>query len=108
LIDEVHPKRLFLGHPFRNIHGDLQSAQIEGEEVATALQASLDMDAKLAGIVRRHLSDNRQSNESDGLYGPYQSIAKKIGYTGDPRNLPCAFFVTINGYHEELMGSHIK
>jgi hydroxyacylglutathione hydrolase len=108
LIDEVHPKRLFLGHPFRNINGDLQSAQIEGEEVATALQASLEMDAKLADIVRRHLSVSRQSDGSDGLYGPYQSIAKKIGYTGDPRNLPCAFFVTINGYHEELIGSHIK
>ena len=31
-----------------------------------------------------------------------------IGYTGDPRNLPCAFFVTMNGYQEELIGTKLK
>ena len=43
--------------------------------------------------------------EQNGLYGPFGSIADEIGYKGDPRNLPCAFFVTMNGYHEELMCS---
>ena len=46
---------------------------------------------------------NTQSNESNELYGPFESIADEIGYTGDPRNLPCAFFVTMNGYQEELI-----
>ena len=77
-------------------------------QVVTVLQASLEMDAKLADIVERHLSKDAQSNESDGLYGPFGSIADEIGYTGDPRNLPCAFFVTMNAYQEELIGEKNK
>lgn len=107
LLEEVLPKRLYLGHPFRNVHGDMQSAQIEGEQVAVVLQASLDMDAKLVDVVKRHLN-NGLSNDHHELYGPFGSIADEIGYTGDPRNLPCAFFVTMPGYKEELMGTRIK
>ena len=78
------------------------------KQVAAVLQASLDMDAKLVDIVQRHLSGDTHSNESNGLYGPFGSIADEIGYTGDPRNLPCAFFVTMNGYQEELYGTIIN
>ncbi|MCM3726494.1 MBL fold metallo-hydrolase [Neobacillus cucumis] len=104
---EVCPKRLYLGHPFRNSNGDLQSAQIEGGQVEAVLQASLDMDAKLSNIARRHLSNGLPAEQHE-LYGPYGSIASEIGYTGDPRNLPCSFFVTMHGYHEELIGLQIK
>lgn len=107
LLEEVHPNRLFLGHPFRNKDGQMQSAQIQGEEVPAVLQASLDMDAKLRDLVRRHLK-NGQSTEQHELYGPFGSIAGEIGYTGDPRHLPCAFFVTMNAYQEELIGSEIN
>ncbi|WHZ04292.1 MBL fold metallo-hydrolase [Neobacillus sp. YX16] len=107
LLEEVRPNRLFLGHPFRNINGELQSAQIEGELVTTLLQASLDMDAKLSDLVKLHLSNGLPAQQHE-LYGPFESIAKEIGYTGDPRNLPCAFFVTMNGYYEELSGLHIE
>lgn len=107
LLEEVRPNRLFLGHPFRNINGELQSAQIEGELVTTLLQASLDMDAKLSDLVKRHLSNGFPAQQHE-LYGPFESIAKEIGYAGDPRNLPCAFFVTMNGYYEEFSGLHIE
>jgi len=101
---EIRPKRLYLGHPFRNVHGELQSAIIEGEQTQEVLQASLDMDAKLTDILKRHFQDD-SSTEDHELYGPFAPIAKELGYTGDPRNMPCAFFVTINGYKEELLGS---
>jgi hydroxyacylglutathione hydrolase len=107
LLEEIRPNRLFLGHPFRNINGELQSAQIEGELVTTLLQASLDMDAKLGDLVKCHLSNGLPAQQHE-LYGPFESIAKEIGYTGDPRNLPCAFFVTMNGYYKELSGLHIE
>ena len=106
LLAEVRPNRLFLGHPFRNINGELQSAQIEGELVTTLLKASLDMDAKLSEVARRHLSNGLPAQQHE-LYGPFGSIADEIGYKGDPRNLPCAFFVTMNGYYEEIIGSQI-
>jgi hydroxyacylglutathione hydrolase len=105
LLAETRPKRLFLGHPFRNKEGELQSAQIEGEQVGAVLQASLEMDVKLSDLVKRHLTNGLPVQQHD-LYGPFGSIAEEIGYKGDPRNLPCAFFVTMNGYHEELVCSH--
>ncbi|MCM3767123.1 MBL fold metallo-hydrolase [Neobacillus niacini] len=107
LIEEVRPKRLFLGHPFRNIDGEMQSAQIEGEQVQVVLQASLDMDAKLREVVEQFFTEEPVSKQHE-LYGPFWPIASEIGYSGDPRNLPCAFFVTMNGYREELIGSHIN
>ncbi|MEH7253285.1 MBL fold metallo-hydrolase [Neobacillus niacini] len=107
LLEDVRPNRLFLGHPFRNNNGEMVSAQIEGEQVAAVLQASLDMDAKLSDLVKRTLTEEH-SAQTHELYGPFGAIAAEIGYTGDPRNLPCAFFVTMNGYHEELLRSHIK
>jgi hydroxyacylglutathione hydrolase len=104
---KLKPKRLFLGHPFRNKDGVMQSAQIDGEQVANVLQASLDMDAKLIDLVKRYLTIGLPT-EPHELYGPFGSIAAEIGYTGNPRNLPCAFFVTMNGYKEDLIGSHNK
>lgn len=107
LLEEVRPKRLYLGHPFRNKLGDLQSNQIEGEQVVAVLQSSLDMDKMLADVVKRHLN-SALSSEHHELYGPFGLIAAEIGYTGDPRNLPCAFFVTMHGYKEELIKFGIK
>ncbi|WP_066254483.1 MBL fold metallo-hydrolase [Neobacillus drentensis] len=107
LIEEVRPIRLYLGHPFRNSNGDMQNAQLEGEQVAAVLQASLDRDAQLSDVMRRHLT-NELSAEQHELYGPFGQVAEEIGYTGDPRNLPCAFFVTMHAYKEELNGKKIK
>ncbi|WP_203247371.1 MBL fold metallo-hydrolase [Sporosarcina beigongshangi] len=108
LLEEVRPNRLYLGHHFRDATGVIISPEVEGDAVSAMLQASLEMDAKLVDIVGRHLSKDVQSTESDSLYGPFGSIADEIGYTGDPRNLPCAFFVTMNAYKEELIGEKDK
>lgn len=108
LLNEIRPKRLYLGHHFRDANGTIQSPEVEGDAVAAVLQASLEMDAKLEDIVKRHLSSHTQSNGSDGLYGPFGTIADEIGYTGDPRYLPCAFFVTMNGYQKEWIDAHNK
>ena len=51
LLEEVRPKRLYLGHHFRDANGMIISPQVEGEAVAAVLQASLEMDAKLTDIV---------------------------------------------------------
>lgn len=107
LLKEVRPNRLFLGHPFRNKAGEMQSAQIQGEEVPRVLQASLDMDTRLRDLVNRHLTNGLPADQHE-LYGPFGTIAEEIGYTGDPRHLPCAFFVTMNGYQEELIGTKSK
>lgn len=108
LLEEIQPKRLYLGHHFLNSSGGTVSEQVDGDEVSVILRDSLEMDAKLAEMVRRHLRENVPSNPDDELYGPFKSIADELNFTGNPRNLPCAFFVTMNGYKEELVGVHKK
>lgn len=108
LLEEVRPKRLYLGHHFRDVNGEIVSPMLDGEGVFTVLQSSLEMDTKLTDLVERHLSGDTQNNESNGLYGPFESIATEIGYTGDPRNLPCAFLVTMHAYQQELKATYEK
>lgn len=103
LLEEIRPTRLYLGHYFRGGSGEIFGAQIEGEDVQVVLQASLDMDRQLTEIVQRHSQGNHMVNK-ESVYGQFQSIADEIGYTADPTNLPCAFFVTIKGYQNELVG----
>ena len=100
---EVKPERLYLGHYFRGADGQAYDAVIEGENVERALKESLEMDQKLAATIRTHLYGKEDlKTESNSLYGRFQTIAEEIGYKADPRNLPCAFFVTMNGYEIEL------
>lgn len=108
LLDEVCPKRLYLGHHFLNSSGNVVSEQVDGDEVSAVLRDSLEMDTNLGEMVHRHLRDHAESNKDDELYGPFKLIADELNYTGNPRNLPCAFFVTMNGYKEELVGVHKK
>ncbi|AOH54394.1 hypothetical protein ABE28_008515 [Peribacillus muralis] len=108
LLENVRPNRLYLGHKFRDGKGKVLSPQIDEDEVTAVLQASLEMDAKLALVVSRHMTENEASYDNVGIYGPFRSIAAELNYTGNPNHLPCAFFVTLNGYQEELIGTHNK
>ena len=74
---------------------------MDRDEVIAALRSSLEMDARLADLVARHLPVDARSMNSNGLYGSFESIANEIGYSGDPRNLPCAFLVTMYAYREK-------
>ena len=103
LHEKVKPDRLFLGHHFLNAFGEAVSPIVDGEKVAAVLQDSLDMDERLGDITRKHLIDKGRKVKLDPIYGPFKSIADEIGYTGNPQQLPCSFFVTINGYQEELI-----
>ncbi|MFC2947604.1 MBL fold metallo-hydrolase [Virgibacillus sediminis] len=98
LLEEVKPNRLYLGHHFLNAHGETVEAQLAGEEVTKALRESLEMDEKLIDIAQRHRIDEKRPGEGEGLYAPFESVADELGYKGDPRGLPSAFFVTLNGY----------
>lgn len=100
LLDKVKPKRLFLGHHFLDASGNVKSAQLEGNDVKEALQASLDMEKELREIAIRYYSDKK--TENDELFGPFKPIAEALNYTGDPRIMPSGFLVTMHGYFEEF------
>lgn len=95
---ELKPARLYLGHYFRNAEGKVYEAVITGEDVEIALRDSLTMDTKLEQLVKHHIGQPVE----ESIYGKYDGVAKELQYKGDPRNLPCAFFVTMSGYEKEL------
>jgi hydroxyacylglutathione hydrolase len=100
LRDELRPKRLFMGHHFMDSAGRSYDVELEGDDVTTVLQKSIDIEAKLAEAARRHIEDG--TADPDTVYGPFASIAADVGYTGDPTMEPSPFFTTMNGYRNEF------
>lgn len=102
-LEVLRPKRLYLGHHFLDQNGNAVSAQIEGITVSDVLYASLEMDARLQELARRHFTDKMKSSLDDEIYGPFKFVADELGYTGNPTLLPSAFFVTMHGYRQEFI-----
>lgn len=96
LRDEVRPNRLFLGHPYRDAHGEPYDIGVEDDVAQGALQFSLDLEARIADSAERYFEDGIQ--ETDSLYSPFERVANELGYTGDPTLEPSPFFTTLDGY----------
>ena len=96
LRDEVRPQHLYLGHPYRGADGVPHGVVLDGEAARTALQGSLDLEARIDDAARRYLRDGLQ--ETDSVYSPFAPVAEELGYTGDPTLEPSPFFTTLHGY----------
>ncbi|QCB98636.1 MBL fold metallo-hydrolase [Arthrobacter sp. PAMC25564] len=96
LRDEVRPQHLYLGHPYRNADGVPYGVELDREAARNALQASLDLEARIDDAARRCLRAGLQ--ETDSVYSPFAPVAEELGYTGDPTLEPSPFFTTLHGY----------
>jgi glyoxylase-like metal-dependent hydrolase (beta-lactamase superfamily II) len=95
LRDVVRPRHLYLGHPYRTADGVPYGVELDRAQAQEALQASLDIEARIAGAASRILP-----RETDSPYSPFASVAEDLGYTGDPTLEPSPFFTTLHGYKE--------
>jgi len=96
LRDEVRPQHLYLGHPYRNAEGVPYGVELDRDAARTALQGSLDLEARIDDAARRYLRGGLQ--ETDSPYSPFAPVAEELGYTGDPTLEPSPFFTTLHGY----------
>lgn len=96
LRDEIQPARMFLGHPYRRANGDSNGVELDRDEARTALQDSLDNEARIRRAAQRHLAGGPVA--SDSPYSPFERVARELGYTGDPRLEPSPFFTTMHAY----------
>jgi hydroxyacylglutathione hydrolase len=96
LRDEVRPQHLYLGHPYRNAEGVPYGVELDRDAARTALQGSLDLEARIDDAARRYLRNGLQ--ETDSVYSPFAPLAEELGYTGDPTLEPSPFFTTLHGY----------
>ncbi|MGI5274297.1 MBL fold metallo-hydrolase [Nonomuraea sp. CA-218870] len=96
LRDEVRPRQLYLGHPYRGADGRPYGVELDAGQAAQAIQASLDLEARVGEAARRCLRDGLR--ETDSPYSPFDPVARSLGYTGDPALEPSPFFTSMHGY----------
>ncbi|MFW6641446.1 MBL fold metallo-hydrolase [Nocardiopsis algeriensis] len=103
LRDEVRPRHLYLGHPYRGADGVPYGVELDREQARKALRESLDLEARIDAAARRHLVGGPQ--ETDSVYSPLARVAEELGYEGDPTLEPSPFFTTLHGYAREYAAS---
>lgn len=96
LHDEVRPRHLYLGHPYRRADGTPYGVGLDAGQAREALHASLALEAKVRGAACGCLAAGLQ--ESDSPYSPFARVAEELGYDGDPTLEPAPFFTTLHGY----------
>jgi hydroxyacylglutathione hydrolase len=96
LRDEVRPRHLYLGHPYRRADGTPYGVELDAGQAAEALQASLDVEARVNNAAHDCLAAGLQKTESP--YSPFARAAGDLGYAGDPALEPSPFFTTLAGY----------
>lgn len=99
LRDDVRPRRLFLGHPYRGADGVPYGTELDAEQARRALQESLDIEARIADAARRSLVGGPEDTVSS--YSPFAGVAAELGYEGDPTREPSPFFTTMHGYRRQ-------
>lgn len=100
LRDEIRPKPLYLGHPYRGANGVPYDVELDADGARRALRESLDIEARVAAAAQRALRDGLE--ETDSAYSPFERVAAELGYTGDPTLEPSPFFTTLDGYRRQF------
>lgn len=100
LRDEVRPRHVYLGHPYRGADGTSYDVELNGAAAQRAIQESLDIEARVDQAAQRALHDGPQ--ETDSAYSPFERVAEELGYEGDPTLEPSPFFTTLHGYRQRF------
>ncbi len=96
LRDEIRPRHLYLGHPYRRADGMPYGVELDADQAREAIQGSLDIEAGVGEAACRCLQDGLR--ETDSPYSPFAPVADRLGYTGDPTLEPSPFFTSMHGY----------
>ena len=98
LREEVRPRRLYLGHPYRSADGVAHDVVLQARQARQALQESLDLEARVREAAYARFVTGPGPRASDSPYSPFAAVAADLGYEGDPRLEPSPFFTTLHGY----------
>lgn len=101
LRDEVEPRHLYAGHPYRGADGVPLGVELDRDQARTALDESLEMEARIDAVSRRN-----RPQQTESVYSPFARAAEELGYDRDPRLEPAPFFTTLHGYAERNGHTH--
>ncbi|GAA4872944.1 MBL fold metallo-hydrolase [Saccharopolyspora cebuensis] len=96
LRDELRPRHLYLGHPYRRADGVAYGVELDGAQAREALDGSLEIEARVGAAARRCLRGGLR--ETGSAYSPFAPVAAELDYEGDPALEPSPFFTTLHGY----------
>ncbi len=101
LRDEVRPRHLFLGHPYRGADGEPFGVELDAAQARRALQESIDVESRVSDAACRCLQAGLEDTTS--AYSPFAVVADEVGYTKDPTLEPSPFFTTLHGYRTDFL-----
>lgn len=100
LRDEIRPRRLYLGHPYRRIDGEPYGVELDTDQAREALDQSLEVEGRVGESAHRCLCAGPP--ETDSVYSPFASVAEDLAYAGDPTLEPSPFFTSMHGYRTQF------
>lgn len=104
LRDEVRPRHLYLGHPYRRADGTAYGVELDAAQTAEALRESLEIEDRVAAAAHGCLCAGLQ--ESSSPYSPFAPVAAQVGYENDPTLEPSPFFTSLHGYRTRHETQH--
>ncbi|MEU3345192.1 MBL fold metallo-hydrolase [Streptomyces sp. NPDC006700] len=99
LRDEVRPRNLYLGHPYRRADGTPYGVELDEAQAREAITQSLAAERRVAAAACACLEAGPR--ETDSPYSPFAPVADALGYTGDPALEPSPFFTSLHGYRAQ-------
>ncbi|MER6978208.1 MBL fold metallo-hydrolase [Streptomyces carpinensis] len=100
LRDEIRPRHLYLGHPYRRADGTPYGVELDAAQAQEAIAQSLAAEGRVTEAACGCLRAGLQ--ETDSPYSPFARAAEELGYAGDPTLEPSPFFTSMHGYREHL------
>lgn len=96
LRDEIRPRHLYLGHPYRRTDGVAYGIELDAVQAREAIEESIAIERRVAAAAHDCLCAGLQETASP--YSPFEPVATQIGYQGDPALEPSPFFTSMHGY----------
>jgi hydroxyacylglutathione hydrolase len=106
LRDEIRPRHLYLGHPYRGADGEPFGVELDETQARRALQESIDAENRVSDAACRCLEAGLESTTS--VYSPFAAVADDLGYAGDPALEPSPFFTTLHGYRTSFLNRDLS
>jgi glyoxylase-like metal-dependent hydrolase (beta-lactamase superfamily II) len=104
LRDEVRPRHLYLGHPYRRADGTAYGVELDAQQAREALDESLAVEGRVAAAAHDCLCAGL--HDSPSPYSPFAPVAEALRYDRDPSLEPSPFFTTLHGYRGAHESEH--
>ena len=104
LRDEVRPRHMYLGHPYRTADGTPYGVELDATQAREALEESLEIEGSVAEAACACLAGGLEETASP--YSPFARVAEELGYQGDPTLEPSPFFTSMHSYRTAHEAAH--